>query len=54
VAGGQEEETLFAMTSPRAIIPWQVFRGVQVVGKHVIVGKIVENQGCSGFKVGGV
>jgi hypothetical protein len=28
VAGGQEGECLLAMTSPRAIIPWQVFRGV--------------------------
>jgi hypothetical protein len=28
VAGGQEGETLFGRTSPRAIIPWQVFRGV--------------------------
>ena len=54
MAGEQEEETLFAMTTPRAIIPWQVFRGVQVVGKHLMVGKIVENQGCSDFKGGGV
>jgi hypothetical protein len=54
VAGEQEEETLFAMISPRAIIPWQVFRGVQVVGKHLMVGKFVENRGCADFKGGAV
>ena len=28
--------------------------GVQVVGKHLMVGKIVENGGCADFKGGGV
>ena len=54
MAGGHEGETLFGMTSPRAIIPWQVFRGVQVVGKHLMVGKIVENVGCADFRGRGV
>jgi hypothetical protein len=54
VAGGQEGKSLLAMTSPRAIIPWQVFRGVQDGGKHLMVGKIVENRGSADFRSGGV